>query len=177
MLPPAAELTSPSLISRLEKSLQALSRLQSVSEGLRSVDKATSAEMRALSPKQLDCLQVIIRQGELSLTRRLKKLVSDNSQASRPAVLGREEAGPSHSAFVLQRSVDDSPSRELLTAFRAACRSLCASLQEARRACDSSTTVMLSTLLQRMEKQLWLLESSQERPRVGLPTINLFLSC
>lgn len=36
---------------------------------------------------------------------------------------------------------------------------------------------MLSSLLQRLEKQLWLLDSAPGRIRIGLPTINLFLSC
>lgn len=67
--------------------------------------------------------------------------------------------------------------RPLLVTYRSACRTICSSLQESRRTADGATAVMLSGLLQRLEKQLWLLDYSRDRLRIGLPAINAFLSC
>jgi DNA-binding ferritin-like protein len=119
----------------------------------------------------------VIRQGAASVTRRLKELVGDSKPAGHLVELWREGAARLDTDVAASGvSAAEARSRSLLAAYRAACRPLCASLQEARRSADGATAVMLSSLLQRLEKQLWLLDSSPECVQVGLPTIDLFLS-
>ena len=178
MVSPSPEMTLPPLVGTLEETLQALGHLHATASRLRPTDSASAGGFPAFSPLELDRLRTVIRQGGASVTRRLKELVGEKPEAARLPELWREGVARTDlSSLEPGIPTAEARSRALLSAYRATCRSLCASLQEAKRTCDGATAVMLSGLLHRLEKQLWLLDSSPERVRVGLPTIDLFLSC
>lgn len=178
MLSPAAERVLPPLVALLEETLRALAHLHAVAARLRPTDGGAASGFPAFSLVELDRLRTVTRQGGAGITRRLKELLGDSKPAGYLAELWREGvARPDADAEGTAPGGSAARSRSLLSAYRSACRSLGASIQDARRSADGATTVMLSGLLQRLEKQLWLLDSSPQRGRIGLPTINFFLSC
>jgi hypothetical protein len=179
MLSPAAERALPPLVAFLEETLQALAHLHATAARLRPTDGCAASGFPAFSLVELDRLRILTRQGGAGVTRRLKELVGDRKPAGHLAELWREGVArpPDTDLAAAELSAAEARSRSLLSAYRAACRALGASIRESRRSADGATTVMLSGLLQRLEKQLWLLDSSPARGRIGLPTINLFLSC
>jgi hypothetical protein len=180
MVSHSLEMASLHLVRSLEDSLQALARLHAAVVRLQPVDGGSSPGFPTFSLLELNRLRAVIRQGGAAITRRLKELADDDKQAaSRAAEFWRGDATLSRATNNPAETNDGSEpaSRSLLVTYRAACRAICRSLQEAQRVSDSLTVASLSGLLQRLEKQLWLLDYSRERVRVGLPTITLFLSC
>lgn len=181
MLSPAVETAPCRLTGALEESLQALACLHAAVGQLSPSVRESSSGLPVFSRPQLDHLSAAIRQGGAAIARRLKERAISQAEGEtrhRGVEFWRADATTelrenSHGA----NRTHDLGSRSLLSSYRTACRALCDSLQEAQRISDTATAVVLCGLLQRLEKQLWLLDSSQEHVRVGLPTIDLFLSC
>jgi DNA-binding ferritin-like protein len=62
--------------------------------------------------------------------------------------------------------------------YRDCCRSLCKALNESLRASDWATGALLSDLVLRLEKQLWLMDTSPHNRGVGsCRSVSLFLTC
>jgi DNA-binding ferritin-like protein len=166
--------TSPlHLTELLEDALQELGRLHGNVDRARRAAPWTSRELLPFSASALDRLCAVVREGIDVVDRRLAEL---------NAGVGEETSEPDVAAFEKSEStptarVTSADSHALLTAYRATARALCASIIEARKISDATTAALLSALVHRLEKQLWLLASSESRPHAGLPTINLFLSC
>jgi len=57
--------------------------------------------------------------------------------------------------------------RSMIGAYRNCCRRLCHALQEARRLGDATTAWLLTDLVQRLEKQLWLLDPESRSCRAA----------
>lgn len=182
MVTTSTETATSRLISSLEETLQSLAQLCASAERMRLDSRGNSLGFETLLPAELDRLGAVIRESAAAITRRLKKLAVVEHDAARPLTElwpARVNGGRSDSAEADLISKPDFPadSRSMVATYRATCRALCHALREARQVTDTTTTVLLSRVLQRLEKQLWLLDSSRDRPRVGLPLINLFLSC
>lgn len=174
------ETTTSRLSSSLETTLQALSRLHAATDRLRPLHQRNSPGLGAFQLVELDRLCAMLSLGAAALTRRLAEISeADGTADSRLERLWRVGSTPMPEPDELSdaNALFDSQPRSLLATYRAACRALCTSLQEARHAADSTTAGLVSGLLQRLERQLWLLDASRDGVRVGLPTIDLFLSC
>jgi hypothetical protein len=169
------------MVGLLEGALHALLRLRVSADRLRHQVQRIARGQPAFSMSELEQLCVVIERGWNSVLQRLLEITPGDRQErgtrwaetwraalSEPHASGAEGAG---------EATELTP-HSLLATYRASCRALCAALTEARHTADATTAAMLSGLLQRLEKQLWLLDSSHERPRVGAASaINLFLSC
>jgi hypothetical protein len=178
MVSPSIETPPQKLIGLLEETLQALARLHAAAARRHPPEGGSSPGIPGFSQAEFDRLSRVIREGGAAVTRRLKELRPEESKSA----LRLAELWRSGVAAPGERSVADEPlaterARPLLATYRGTCRALCAALQAAQQISDTTTAAMLSSVLQRLEKQLWLLDSSSDRTRVGLPTINLFLSC
>jgi len=166
------------MVRLLEDSLQALARLRAAVVRLQPVEGGSFPGFPTFSLPELDRLRAVIRQGGAAIARRLKEVANDKQAFSRIAEFWRadETLSPAENRVTANESSEPA-SRSLLVTYRATCRALCLSLREAQRVSDSLTAAQLNGLLHRLEKQLWLLDYSREHVRVGLPTIDLFLSC
>lgn len=166
------------LVGLLETTLQALARLHAAVARRRPPEGGSSPGFPGFATQEYDRLNRVIREGGAAVTRRLKELRPVGPQsAARLSELWRVEVTGPVKSLARGFSKAAEAVRPLLATYRATCRALCEALQEARRLADATTSAMLASVLQRLEKQLWLLDSSAERTRVGLPTITLFLSC
>ncbi|HEX2852376.1 MAG TPA: hypothetical protein VHO24_03990 [Opitutaceae bacterium] len=170
------------LIPALEETLQPLARLRDSADRMRPATPGGNPGFETFSVAELDRLSAVIRESAAAITRRLRDLAHGEENAGlRWAELWRagesgnlREAMPAAS---VAKQENPAHSRSLAVTYRATCRALCSALCAARQAADTNSTVLLSSVLQRLEKQLWLLDSSRERAQVRLPLINLFLSC
>jgi hypothetical protein len=62
--------------------------------------------------------------------------------------------------------------------YRASCRMLCEALNEARRASQAPAGAMLSDIILRLEKQLWIMDSPKQTRRTDqYRSVSLFLAC
>lgn len=176
------ETTTSRLAVAMEDSLQSLARLRLTAEGMRPASRGNGSGFETLSVAELDRLAGVVRESASLLTRRLRELGHLKADAEsglaklwRVGVKGNSTE-PHEDEGALKRDSGVRP-RSLVANYRAASRALCAALEEAKQTGDRTTAVMLTSILHRLEKQLWLLDSSRERPRIGLPLIDLFLSC
>jgi hypothetical protein len=169
------------MIGLLEGALHALVRLRAGADRLLHQAKKNGAGEPAFSLAELEQLCVVIERGWNSILQRLLELSPDDRSAR-----GARWAEAWCASLSGTKAPDDGSAADkgeltpqsLLANYRASCRALCAALTEARHAADATTAAMLSGLVQRLEKQLWLLDASHERPRVGATSaIKLFLSC
>jgi hypothetical protein len=182
----SSEATTSRLTFALEDSLQSLARLRVTAERMRPGNGGSDSafETETLSVAELDRLAAVVRESTASLTRRLRELGHLKADTETESALGKlwrvgvkgDLSEPREAEGGLKRDPGVRP-RSLVANYRAASRALCAALEEAKQSGDRTTAVLLTTILHRLEKQLWLLDSSRERPRIGLPLINLFLSC
>ena len=167
------------LTESLEETLRALGRLQASIDRLRPSSNGGSEGVGSFPPAELDRLSAVVHRSSATLTRRIQEISpADEALEAKLAELWRRSSAgvPGDRVVTSLRGSDPHP-RSLLVTYRAACRSLCTALQEVRRASDATTTLLLSGILQQLEKQLWLLDSSRLRARSGVSTIDLFLSC
>lgn len=179
MVSHSIEATASRLTTSLEETLLALARLHASTDRLRPTDEKNSAGLASFPSAQLDRLSAMISKGAADITRRVKQLSGEDvATSSHLAELWRRGSAAFPGDRIVNSLPDSNPHpRSLLATYRAACRALCTAVQEARQAGDTSTVVLLSALLQNLEKQLWLLDSSRVRRCVGASTIDLFLSC
>jgi hypothetical protein len=170
------------MVGLLEGALHALVRLRVSADRLRHAAEKSAQGQPVFSMSELEQLCIVIERGWNSVLQRLLELSpGDRSErGARWASTWRASLTEATAAGVESAARDKSAltPQSLLATYRASCRALCAALTEARHVADATTAAMLSGLLQRLEKQLWLLDASHERPRVGAASaINLFLSC
>jgi hypothetical protein len=116
-------------------------------------------------PKQIGRLRLILSEGRTAVVRRAGEL---------------GEALSEHNAG---EGADVSPSIEagdptaFLAAYRACCRRVCGALREAIDNRDSLTGAMLSGLVLKLEKQLWLIDTARNRGADDWRSVSLFLAC
>jgi hypothetical protein len=115
-----------------------------------------------LCPRQMLVLGEILERGQQRIARRIAELGG----------LGREILGET------PRPQDLPDPVAFMIEYRACCRSLCRALSESQRAVDTASGAMLSELALRLEKQLWLMDTSQhDRGAESCRSVSLFLTC
>lgn len=163
------ETNAVQLTELLEDAAQSLVRLHAVADRVRRTAPWAPRGLLPFSANALDRLCSLVREGHDATIRRLTELSADSDAKALASDTDSSSDTPA------QRAAPTDP-QSLIAAYRDTARALGASIVQAQRLSDARSAAVLSALLHRLEKQLWLLDS-ESRPRVGLPTINLFLSC
>jgi hypothetical protein len=153
--------TNDFLVDLLAKAEAALALLR---ERTRQLVSLGNSAPHGFSPGQLETLCTILDEGRSRVHRRLVDFVGECDQAGPSA--------DSHSPVNIENPL------MFLGDYRACCRRLCKAMKEALRISDATTGAVLSDLMLRLEKQLWLMDT----PRLSSGTepyrsISLFLTC
>jgi hypothetical protein len=115
-------------------------------------------------PRQMWTLCGILDEGRANLQRRLEGLLGPGGQVEFSADSNPTGAMDNPAAFMAE--------------YRGCCRRLCKALNEARRISDVSSCAMLSELVLRLEKQLWLMDTPEHDPGTErYRSVSLFLTC
>ena len=156
-----AKHTKDSLINLLARADSALGLLKERASQLVSLG---DPEGNGFSPGQLETLCRSLDEGRGRVHRRLLGIAGE---AVRPEpAAAQNPSGNTRDPLVF------------LADYRACCRRLCKALSEALRISDAATGAVLSALVLRLEKQLWLMDTP--RHNVGAEpyrSISLFLTC
>ena len=158
-LPPHGRAQSAAeLMVMLEDAADELLRLQECAAGI-----AAAPETTVFCPQQLRVLRDVLDGGREAIGARME-------------ILGGHRPATNLSAG--QRAQRKIRSRALMRAYGKCSHQLCRVQQEARRISDGTTAAMLSDLILRMEKQLWLLDAqSQQRAPATRRVVSFFFSC
>jgi hypothetical protein len=157
-LPSRASVTEVSLIGLLRQVGASLGNLR-----LRTEAATARKEPEALGfcPRQMEALGEILESGRHRIARRIAELGGAAQSLGAPS-LPERTADPV--AFMIE--------------YRDCCRRLCAALNESLRSSDAATGALLSDLALRLEKQLWLMDTSpHDRGAESCRSVSLFLTC
>jgi hypothetical protein len=153
---------NPGLSLLLRQANSALARLKQRADKAMALKDPVAA---GFSPRQIKTLCGIIDEGR----RRIRRCLDAEDD---PAIL----AGDESPEFVPTTGMGDPAS--FMAQYRFSCRLLCRALNEALSAADARVGAMLSDLVLRLEKQLWLMDThgtnhGSDRHR----SVSLFLTC
>jgi len=163
-LPPSNRAQSAAeLTAMLEDASEELLRLRECTASL-----AESPESTVFCPRQLQSLRSELDRGRGLIAARMAALGGSRSEGAAAAIgTAAKKAEP--------RKVR---ARTLMRTYGKCSHQLCRVVQEARRISDSTTAAMLSDLILRMEKQLWLLDApSQQREPASRRVVAFYFSC
>jgi hypothetical protein len=115
-------------------------------------------------PRQMKTLCDILDEGQARIQRRLAGLVGPG--AALEATEDSDIRGKSEDPI------------SFMAEYRACCRRLCKGLNESLRISDAPSGAMLSELVLRLEKQLWLMDSPKHDPGSDrYRSVSIFLTC
>jgi hypothetical protein len=115
-------------------------------------------------PRQMWTLCGILDEGRGRLQRRLEGLLGPGGHVEFSTDSNPAGASDNPAAFMAE--------------YRGCCRRLCKALNEARRISDAASCAMLSELVLRLEKQLWLMDTPERDPGTErYRSVSLFLTC
>lgn len=154
-------LVSGDLVPLLSQADAALGHLRDRAEKIMALEDAVSL---GFCPRQMKTLCAILDYGRGRIHRRLAIMSG--------TVVAEGESPSSNPPFGVASPV------AFMAEYRACCRLLCSALRESRRISSSPTVAMLSDLVLRLEKQLWVMDSPKHDPgSEPYRTVSLFLTC